>query len=303
MLSKISLAFLCFAGATAHAQTAGCTRLLEFDNDLWLAQPDRLPLRISNDGGLKPAAALHPNAALVAYSTLDATIDLLLADASGRVLTRLALGLSDPIVALSWVSPSVLRASEHRGPNYSQYHFFTLDAGNRLSRATSGEAVCSSADSIALSGQDGDQASAAQETATPIQTLNLAQGTSLLVKTVPPMRVEFKTQSAGTVTLRIVDANGLWREQRVPTGHSMVLPGSDDESAFEFEPVRTADPLKIKLMVRQRAVKTSGFEGKIVRDPSQRPHSIKPAASAPATIEAVFPNGVARADVRDWVCK
>ncbi|HEY1181534.1 MAG TPA: hypothetical protein VGE56_04460, partial [Rhodocyclaceae bacterium] len=75
-LSKISLAIFCFAGATAYAQTTGCTGLLEYDKDLWLGQPGQPPQRISSDGRLKPAAALHPNAALVAYSKLDAASDV-----------------------------------------------------------------------------------------------------------------------------------------------------------------------------------------------------------------------------------
>lgn len=286
--NKISSAIFFLAGVfstAVHAQPAGCTALLDFRQDLWLSQPNgTLISRISNDATLKPAVAVHPSAALVAYSTLDPARDLVLIDASGRLVQRLELGVNEPIISLTWMSANVLRASEHRGPGYSQFHFFALDSTNRLSRIQvtdaagsecalspkQDELACTVADGVTLAGNDLYYATAAKATSSPLQTLNLALGTSSSINTIPPMRVGFMAQTANTVTLRALSANGRWSEQRIPTGQSMRLAVGDDEGTIVMEPVRTQDPASIKLMIQQSNIGKLGFEGNVAWDHSAK---------------------------------
>ena len=83
----------------------------------------------------------------------------------------------------------------------------------------------------------------------PLQLIRLALGASAAVRTVPPLRVQFKSREAATFTLRAVRANGNWSEMRIPAGDSMTVMLEDEDSALLLEPVRTADPKVIRVRV------------------------------------------------------
>lgn len=283
--NKFSFLFLCMGtlSSPASAQSGDCTALVDFQQDLWLAKANGAAAsRVSNEPGLKPAAALHPTASLVAYSILQPSPGIVVSDASGRVLERLTLNASEPIVSLAWLSPTLLRAGEHRGPRHSQYHFFTLEGGTRLTPlpglAASGsecalspkksEAACIVGDAVSLGGKDLYHAQVAADTNTVLQTMMLALGTSAALSVSPAVRVEFKAQSASGVTLRVVTADGQWTEKRLSPGQSMVLPGGDDTPSIRLEALRSADPATIKLIVKNGSVQQPSFEGNVAWDPN-----------------------------------
>lgn len=281
LLNRILIVGTIAGGIVGNANAAVCTALLGHQNDLWLIQPNKtVPIRMSNDGALKTAAALHPSSTVTVYSEYGTEPELVVVDQGGRLLERLKLSFSSPVIALKWISETVLRVSEHQGPTYSKHHFFTLDTSNRLSRITTGdstgnecaisskqgELACFSADAVTVDGRDIYFLSEGLETAAPLQTVNVALGTSAQIDVSPAMRVEFKAQTGTAVTLRAMTATGQWRERRIRTGQSMLMPAGDDESTVSLEPVRTADPNTIKLVVKKISAPPPSFEGTIAWD-------------------------------------
>jgi hypothetical protein len=296
--NKFSLLFLCMGSLSspASAQAGDCTALVDFQQDLWLAKANSpAASRVSNEPGLKPATALHPTTSLVAYSVVQPSSSIVVSDASGRVLERLTLNASEPIVSLTWVSPTLLRAGEHRGPKHGKYHFFSLGTGNRLTPlpdiAPSGgecalspkksEAACISADTVTLGDKDLYYAQPAADTNTVLQTITLALGTSTALNVSPAVRVEFKAQSVSGVSLRIVTTDGQWSEMRLSPGQSMVVPGGDDTPSVRLEALRSADPAVIKLVVKNGSGQQPSFEGNIAWDPNSERIAIVESNGAP----------------------
>jgi hypothetical protein len=270
-------------GATAHAQTTSTCRLLvDNKNDLWLARPDGSVIsRITSDGQLKPAAALQPGGNLVAYSTADPARDIVLADAAGHVVSQASSGAQDAVVGLKWPSTTTLRADIHDGPATSRFQFFSLQPGNRLVRAPLDNArgaacaaspsgrqlACAEGDTLTLDGRDLYYATGPFDSGLVAQSANLALGSSLITATSPTLRVEFRQQTGTSVTLRATTPDNQSQEQRVATGGTMPVTASDT-AVIGLEPVRTADPNTIKLVVKTSNTGYARFEGGLAWSPN-----------------------------------
>jgi hypothetical protein len=270
-------------GVAAHAQTASSCRLLvENKNDLWLVRPDGSVIsRITSDGQLKPAAALQPGGNLVAYSTLDPTRDIVIADATGRVASQTSSGAGDAVVGLSWPSSAMLRADIHEGPSTSQFQFFSLQPGNRLvqvpldsargaacAASPSGrQLACADGDALTLDGTNLYYATGPFDSSRAAQSVNLALGGSVITATSPALQVDFKQQTGTSVTLLATTPDHQSQEQRVSTGSTMPVNVSD-AALIGLEPVRTADPNTIKLVVKTSNTGYARFEGGLAWSPN-----------------------------------
>lgn len=281
LVSGLALAFL---GVAAHAQTpSSCRLLIENRNDLWLVRSDGSVIsRITTDGQLKPAAALQPGGNLVVYSTQDPARDVVLSDGSGRVLSQVSSGADDVVVGLNWTASDFLRVDVHDGPATSQFQFFSLQPGNRLVRTplnTARGAACAASpdgkqlaciggDALTLDGRDIYYATGPFDSSTVAQSANLALGSSLITTTQPALQVNFKQQTASSVTLRVTTPDHQSQEQRVPAGGTMPVT-TDDIAVVGLEPVRTADPNTIKLIVKKSITGYTRFEGGLAWSPNK----------------------------------
>jgi hypothetical protein len=275
---------LSLASIAAGAQDLGaCRALIENRNDFWLVQANGSVIsRITSDGFLKPAAALQPGGQLVAYSTQDPSRELVLSDATGRVLDQAGINAGEPVVELKWTTAGALRAAVHQSPSHSQHHFFTLMPGNRLSRTmTEGAAgadcatspagrqiACVVGDAVTLDGKEIYFAAGPFESRAIVQTATVGLGSSVSIAATPVLRVEFKEQTANSVTLRVTTPDNQWQQQRVPTGRSMPVMTGEGTGAIGIEPVRTTDPSTIKLVVMKSDTGYARFAGNLAWDPS-----------------------------------
>jgi hypothetical protein len=269
-------------GVAAHAQTtASCRLLVDNDNDLWLVRPDGSVIsRITSDGRLKPAAALQPGGSLVAYSTQDPAHDIVMADAAGHVVSQTSSGAGDAVVGLSWPSGATLQAEIHEGPDTSRFQIFSLQPGNRLVRipldgargaacavSPSGrQLACADGDALTVDGKDLYHAAGPFDSSTATRSARLTLGRSLITATSPALRVDFKRQTATSVTLRATTPDHLWQEQRVATGGTMPV-NAGDAALIGLEPVRTADPDTIELVVKTSSAGYARFEGGLAWSP------------------------------------
>jgi hypothetical protein len=267
----------------AHAQTtSSCRLLVENKNDLWLVRPDGSVIsRITSDGQLKPAAALQPGGNLVAYSTQDPARDLVLSDAAGHVVSQTSSGAQEAVVGLSWPSSATLRADIHDGPSTSQFQFFSLQPGNRLIRVPLDNArgaacaaspsvrqlACAGGDALTLDGKDLYYATDPFDSSTAAQSTNLTLGSSLITATSPALQVDFRQQTGTSVTLRVTTPDHQSQEQRVSTGATMPVTASG-AATIGLEPVRTADPNTIKLVVKTSNTGYARFEGGLAWSPN-----------------------------------
>jgi hypothetical protein len=272
-----------FLSVAAHAQTpSSCRLLVESQNDFWLVRPDGSVIsRITSDGQLKPAAALQPSGNLVAYSTQDRARDMVLADATGRVVGQTSSGADEPVTGLRWIAGDILRADIHDGPTTSQFQFFRLQPGNRLVRdpqdiargaacATSPDGRqlgCLAGDTLTLNGRDVYYATDPFDSSTIAQSANLTLGSSLITATAPALQVDFKQQTANSVTLRVATPDHQWQEQRVPVGRTMPV-NTGNAAVIGLEPVRTTDPNTIKLVVKTSNTGYARFEGGLAWSPN-----------------------------------
>jgi hypothetical protein len=285
-------------GAVAQAASS-CKALVQVDNNLWFASADGRPLaQVTNDRQFRSAAALDPNGTLIAYSGKDAPNDVTLIDASGRPITDIDLKASDAIIDLKWISPTLLSATEHLGPKASHFHVVQLGAGSATASVlpvTADGSSCAVSSSgkvtaciigdrdLELNGRHVYGVTDAFASATEVQTVDAAVGTSLTSSTSPAFRVDVKAVTGAAVHLRITTPDGLWTEQYVPPGEAMdVQFAGPPEGAprYAVVPITTTNTGVVRLTIKRSNSGDYAFEGGVAWDPRGKRIALVEANSA-----------------------
>lgn len=270
--------------ASAQTTSANCKALVEINQNLWLIKGNGQPLaQLTNDAKFKSASAMHSEGALIAYSVQAPSGKIMLIDSAGRLLDTTDLNASDPIVDLKWMTPTLLRAAEHVGPNASHHHFLRLESNNRLTvvpaPAGSGqscalssdgaETACTIGDAVSLNGRDIYFATDAFASSSNLQATDVAAGTSISIGTTPALRVEVKGIVGNTVALRVTTPDGLWQEQYVASGSAMpvVSEGDGPQTYYGLKPVITANTGVVRLTFSLSKTGPAVFDPVIAWDP------------------------------------
>lgn len=223
---------------SSTAMAAGdCRAVVLIKNDLWFAKQDgSLITQLTNDGNLKFAVALAPDANIVAYSGKNPPADVTLIDPSGRLLADINLNAKDAITGLTWTSPSMLEASQHVSPRSSLSYFLYVPppsgpaqvlsekgAGGHCAVPHKGhDVVCSQADSIInLNGRDIYVLPSPFASATVLQEIKAAVGTSVVTKTTPTFRIEVQSIEDNKVALKVTTPDGLWQQVYLDSGDTL----------------------------------------------------------------------------------
>jgi hypothetical protein len=273
--------------ALALGQTIppNCKALVQVDNNLWLSQGGATLRQVTNDMQFRSAAALSPDGKIIAYSGKNSPDDITFLDNSGRLITNLDLHAQDSIVAMEWVSPTLLRADEHIGPAANRSHFVRVASGSPslIPGDSSGgmcaispdlkNMACTTRDALTLNDRDIFYSTSAFASASTLQTIDMAVGSSVISSTSPSFRIEVREIDSKdkTVQLRITTPDGLWQEQRVPAGGTM--PVTADEKAgnppsvFGFMPVFGNNPGAVRLYIKKSNTGAWLFEGHVAWDP------------------------------------
>ena len=284
------VAFAAPGFVSAQAIPASCTAMVQVNSDLWLVRPDGRPTaQLTRDGRTKFAVAMSPNGKVIAFSGRDYLADVTLIDAGGRQLGSVDVPARDLITGLEWVSGNQLKVQEHLNPRNSLYSFLTIATdpftsvsqlpaakvgGGNCALARDGKNMaCMAGDSVTLNERDVYYLAGPFESATVLQSVDAAVGTTVAATTRPSLRIEVKEIVDQTVHLKATTSDGQGQEQYVPNGGSMRLayaPPADLKGAPPIYAVTASinkyNPGVVSLIVKQSKMALS-FEAGPVWDP------------------------------------
>jgi hypothetical protein len=221
-------------------------------NDLWFAKQDgSLITQLTNDGKLKFAVALAPQANLIAYSGKTPPADVTLIDPSGRLLADVNVNAKDAITGLTWTSPSMLVAQQHESPTSSLSYFLnvpppsgpaqvlsTKGVGGNCALSPRGHGVaCSEGDAISLNRRDIYTLPSPFASATVLQKINASIGTSVATATTPSFRIDVQSIEDRKVALKVTTPDGQWKQMYLSNGDTLAVPyptGSSDGASVLY---------------------------------------------------------------------
>jgi len=280
------LAVLFFACEAAQATVpAGCSALVEMNNDLWFASSNgNLTQQLTRDGKMKFSTALSPNGKVIAYSG-ESFNGVTLLDESGRLLGQVDIGTKDAITNLEWTSPNLLQASEHVGPSSSRFHFLKISTNNyngaillpsspaeglSCELAPNGRDVaCAVRDAITLDGREIFYAPSGFDSAMTIQNLDATVSTTTSLQSIPGVNVTVVDASSDTIHLKLMLPNGSWQEQYVKPGETMHV-DLGNGTLYGIKPTLSGDDQVVLLSVLQSATGAGFIESGPVWDVSGR---------------------------------
>jgi hypothetical protein len=106
--------------------------------------------------------------------------------------------------------------------------------------------------------------------ASSLQSLSMAAGSSVLTSTSPKFGIDFKSVSrTGRINLRVTTPDGLWSEQSISPGGRLVLKYEDRShplADYGFEPVLSGTGV-IRLVLKKSLKGETRFEGDVAWDP------------------------------------
>jgi hypothetical protein len=270
------------SSAVAQSVPSNCIALANISNDLWLIQSNSQPLRrLTNDGNLKPSAAISPDGKVVVYSGKAPPNDISFIDTSGRLLADFSLSASDAITNLRWIGNDLLSAGEHVSPYSSRFTFLKVPTnpftsvsyassnkfyGGTCALAPDGKnTACFAGGDLNLNDGVIFSLPGAFDSAITLQTIDAVVGATVSTATNPSFSVKILKLDKGIIGLRVTTPDGLWQEQYVNSGDSMPLnyAGDDAKAAPQYgviPTVKNGNNGVITLTVKQSKSGNFSFE-------------------------------------------